>query len=329
MRSPGMPASQSPLTLAGLAILAAAALVFPWRASDYLLHVTIISIYYAMLASSWALLAGYAGQFSFAHMALAALGGYSSALLVQYTGLPVPVGMLAAVLLPAITGGLIGWLCLRMSGPYLALFTLAFAVIFQLILIAEYEFTRGSLGLEVAPLFSGRAEHLYYYTSLGLLGASLAAMHALVRSRVGLFLQAIREDEDAAEACGVATARFKIVVFTLSSAVAGLAGAFYGHYVGILTPNIVTIPEMGLIVAMAVIGGIESLAAAVIGAIVVYIASEELREFGQLRFVLLGLAIMLTQRFAQNGLVAPLIGRLAPRRRSTAAAVDSKAVSGA
>ena len=147
-----MRAQPSPWTLAGLAILAAAALVFPWRVSDYLLHVTIISIYYAMLASSWALLAGYAGQFSFAHMALAALGGYSSALLVQYTGLPVPVGMVAGVLLPAITGGLIGWLCLRMSGPYLALFTLAFAVIFQLILIAEYEFTRGSLGLEVAPV---------------------------------------------------------------------------------------------------------------------------------------------------------------------------------
>jgi branched-chain amino acid transport system permease protein len=91
----------------------------------------------------------------------------------------------------------------------------------------------------------------------------------------------------------------------------------------------VTIPEMGLIVAMAVIGGIESLAAAVIGAIVVYIASEELREFGQLRFVLLGLAIMLTQRFAQNGLVAPLIERLGPRRKSTAEAVDGKAVSGA
>jgi branched-chain amino acid transport system permease protein len=324
-----MTASPSPWTLAGLGVLTAAALVFPWRASDYLLHVTIISIYYAMLASSWALLAGYAGQFSFAHMALAALGGYSSALLVEYTGLPVPVGMVAGLLLPAITGGLIGWLCLRMSGPYLALFTLAFAVIFQLILIAEYEFTRGSLGLEVPALFSGRAEHLYYYTSLGLLGASLAAMHALVRSRVGLFLQAIREDEDAAEACGVATARFKILVFTLSSAVAGLAGAFYAHYVGILTPNIVTIPEMGLVVAMAVIGGIESLVAAVIGAIVVYVASEELREFGQLRFVLLGVAIMLTQRFAQNGLVAPLIQRLARRRSSTAEVVDNKAVSGA
>lgn len=301
-----------------LAPLAAAALIFPWGANDYLLHVTIISIYYAMLASSWALLAGYAGQFSFAHMAFAALGGYTSALLVERTGVPVPVGMIAGLLVAALTGGLIGWLCLRMTGPYLALFTLAFAVIFQLILIAEYQFTRGALGLQVKGLFDGRSDWPYYYVGLGLLAACLVAMKLLIRSRLGLFLQAIREDEGAAEACGVDTARCKIAAFTLTSAIAGLAGAFYGHYVGILTPNLVTIAEMGLVVAMAIVGGIESLAGAVIGAVVVYIASEELREFGQMRFVLLGAAIILTQRFVQNGLIAPLIGhfaRLAQRGR--------------
>src|SRR6185437_15315457 len=243
-----------------LAVLAAAALVFPWRANDYLLHVTIISIYYAMLTSSWALLAGHAGQFSFAHMAFAALGGYTSALVVQYTGIPVPVGMVAGLLIAALVGGLIGWLCLRMSGPYLALFTFAFAVIFQLILIAEYELTRGSLGLQVETLFSGRSDGPYYYTGLGLLALCLIAMNLLMRSRLGLFLRAIREDEDAAEACGVDAARAKIIAFTVTSAIAGLAGAFYGHYVGILTPNLVTIGEMGLVVAMAILGGIENLA---------------------------------------------------------------------
>src|SRR5262249_45518020 len=156
---------------------------------------------------------------------------------------------------------------------YLALFTLAFAVIFQLILIAEYEFTRGSLGLEVPTFFGGRAAFAYYYVGLGLLAACLLVMNILARSRLGLFLRAIREDLEAAEACAVDTARCRIIAFTLTSAIAGLAGAFYGHYVGILTPNLVTIPEMGLVVAMAVVGGIESLTGAVIGAIVIYVAS--------------------------------------------------------
>lgn len=306
------------LEAGGIVVLAAAALGLPMAANDYLLHVTIISLYYALLATSWALLAGYAGQFSFAHMAFAALGGYTSALLVLHTGIPIPLAMAAGIALSAIVGGLIGWLCLRMSGPYLALFTVAFAVIFQLILIAEYQFTRGSLGLPVETLFSGSADLPYYYFGLAVLTASVAAMYLVVRSRIGLFLQAIREDEDAAEACGVDTARYKILVFTLTSGFAGLAGAFYGHYVGILTPNLVTIPEMGLIVAMAVVGGLESLAGALIGAIAVYVASEELREFGQMRFVLLGVLIVLTQRFMQNGLISPLIDRavrLTRRRR--------------
>jgi branched-chain amino acid transport system permease protein len=164
--------------------------------------------------------------------------------------------------------------------------------------------------LEVPALFGGRAGPTYYYFALGLLASCLLAMNLLVRSRLGLFLRAIREDQEAAEACGVDTARCRIIAFTLTSAIAGLAGAFYGHYVGILTPNLVTIPEMGLVVAMAVIGGIESLTGAVIGAIVIYVASEELRQVGQLRFVLLGAAIIITQRFAQNGLLAPLLFRL-------------------
>lgn len=314
------------LLLGGLAILAV-----PWGANAYFLHVTIIAIYYAMLASSWALLAGHAGQFSFAHMAFAALGGYTSALFVEHTGLPVPVGMLVGLLLTGLVGGLIGWLCLRMRGPYLALFTLAFAVIFQLILIAEYQFTRGSLGLQVKGLFEGRSDLPYYYFGVGLLAVCLATMIVLVRTRWGLFLEAIREDEDAAEACGVNTPRCKIIAFTLTSAIAGVAGAFYGHYVGILTPNMVTIPEMGLVVAMAVVGGIESLSGAVVGAIFIYVASEELRQFGQMRFVLLGAAIILTQRFVQNGLVAPLLTRVARRtwRRDAGARPDSEAVSDA
>jgi branched-chain amino acid transport system permease protein len=304
------------LQFGALACALILALLFPFGADDYLLHVTIISIYYAILASSWALLAGYAGQFSFAHMAFAALGGYASALLVQHTGMPVLFGMASGCLMAAVAGALIGLLCLPLGGPYLSLFTLAFAVIFQLILIAEIEITRGSLGLEVTPLFSGNSPRSYYYFAVLLLLLCLAAMSLLARSRLGLYLRAIREDQDAAEACGVDTARSRIMVFTLTSAIAGLAGAFYGHYVGILTPNLVTIPEMGLVVAMAVLGGIESLAGAVIGAIVIYVASEELRELGQMRFVVLGAAIMLTQRLTQNGLIGPLLNWVAAAMRS-------------
>ncbi|MDE2571125.1 MAG: branched-chain amino acid ABC transporter permease [bacterium] len=303
-----------------------AALVLPPLLDSYWLHVVSVSWYYALLAASWVLLAGYAGQFSFAHMAFAAIGGYTSGLLAANLHVPPPLGILCGILAAAIVGAAVGWLCLRLRGPYLSLFTLAFALIFQLFLIAEYQFTRGSLGLSVPALFGGNSDIPYYYTGFGLLLASLAIMHAVLRSRVGIFLRATREDEDAAEASGIDTSRYKILVFTLTSAIAGLAGGFYGHFVGILTPNLVTIPEMGLVVAMAVVGGVESLPGAVIGAVFVYVLSELLRDTGQMRFVILGLVIMLTQRFAQRGLVTLALagaGRLL--RRSVPAVPEPEA----
>ncbi|RMF92681.1 MAG: ATP-binding cassette domain-containing protein, partial [Nitrospinota bacterium] len=299
----------SRLYLAGvMAVLVV--LLLPLGGNDYLLHIGTISWYYGILAASWVLLAGYAGQFSFAHMALAALGGYTSALLLHYLHLPLPLALLSGMVAPALVGGIIGWLCLRMSGPYLALFTVAFSEIFRILLVAEYRFTRGSLGLHVPPLFPGAAKTVYFYTSFGLLLASLALMHLVLRSRIGLFLRALREDERAAAASGVNTVQYKILAFVLASGFAGLAGIFYGHYVGILTPNIAEIPQMGLIIAMAVIGGVESLPGAVVGAVFVELLSEGLREYGQWRLVLFGLILLLTQRFTRNGLVAPILARL-------------------
>ena len=98
-----------------------------------------------------------------------------------------------------------------------------------------------------------------------------------------------------------------------TAGIAALAGTYYGHFVGILSPNMVIIPEMGLVIAMAVIGGIESLPGAVAGAVIVYALSEILREYGEWRFVLLGLALIVVQRFAQNGLF-PVVERYLDRR---------------
>jgi branched-chain amino acid transport system permease protein len=288
------------------AVLLILALTLPAWAGPYWVHVGAIAWYYALLASSWALLAGYAGQFSFAHVAFAALGGYASALLTMHLGIPPVLGVVAGVVLAMVAGALIGWLVLRLSGPYLALFTLALSEIFRLMLVAEQQITRGSLGLQVPGWFGGESDRPYYYLGLGLLVAALLLMAGLLRTRVGLFLRAIREDEGAARAAGVNTTRYKILVFVVTSGLAGLAGTYYAPFVGILTPSMVILPEMGLVIAMAVIGGIESLPGAAVGAVLVYVVSELTREYGQWRFVLLGLALILVQRFAQNGLFAVL-----------------------
>jgi len=297
----------------GVAILLG--LLVPLFIKSYWLHVSIMALYYALLASSWTMLAGFAGQFSFATMALAGISAYTSALLVLKAGIPIWLGMIAGALMATVVGLLVGALVLRMSGPYLALFTIAFSEIVRITLNAEYQLTRGDMGLTVPHLYATVSKVPYYYTILGLLVASLVIMWAILRSRYGLFFRAIREDEQAAAAMGVNTVRYKILAFVISSFFAGVAGGFFAHYIGTLTPNsIMEIPRMGLVIAMSVIGGIESLAGAVAGATVVEFLQEYLRVIGMWRFVIFGLALVLILRFSQNGLIYPLYQRLAGRR---------------
>src|SRR5579883_2392101 len=246
------------------------------------MHVAIIAMFYGILAASWSLLAGYAGLFSLGHMAFASLGGYTSALLVQWYRLPIPAGMAAGV----------GWICLRMSGPYLAIFTLGFAEIVRITFSTEDEVTGGMAGLHTAPLFRAATDLPYYYTAFGLLVFSLATLAVIARSRWGLFLRALREDEQAAAASGVAVARFRTLAFAVASGFAGLAGGFYAHYVGILTPSVGSLDLMALLVVMAVIGGMERIPTAVGGAFGVEFLQEALRAYGQWRLVLFGLILL-------------------------------------
>lgn len=292
------------LVIAVALALAALALSFPFLVNAYWLSVSVLAMFYAIVAASWALLAGYAGQFSFGHMAFVSLGAYTSGLLATSFGVPIPVGMAAGVLVSAIVGSGIGFVCLRMRGPYLALFTVAFSEVLRIVIVSENEVTGGSGGLEVPPLFHSRSDAPAYYLGLVLLIASMAIMQALVTSRWGLFFRAIRENEAAAAAAGVKVVRFRILAFAITSSFAALAGGFFGHYIGILTPDIGSVDQMGLVVAMAVIGGAESLFAAMMGALSLEFLVEALRSYGQWRLVLFGALLLLTMRFARNGLLA-------------------------
>ena len=281
-------------------------LVYAHLLNSYWMHVAIIAMFYGILASSWALLAGYAGLFSLGHMAFASVGGYTSALLVQWYGIPIPLGMTAGVVVCCALGGLIGWVCLRMSGPYLAIFTLAFSEIVRITFSTEDQVTAGMSGLHTAPLFLAASRLPYFYAAFGLLAFSLAVMGAIVHSRWGLFFRAIREDEQAASASGVGVARFRILAFAIASGFAGLAGGFYAHYIGILTPSLGSLDLMAVVVVMTVIGGMERIPTAVGGAFGVELLQELLRAYGQWRLVLFGIILLLTMRFARNGLLTPL-----------------------
>ncbi len=147
-------------------------------------------------------------------------------------------------------------------------------------------------------------------------------MHKIVNSRLGLFFRAVREDEEAAATLGVNVIKYKILAFVITSFFAGLAGGFYAHYVRILTPNIIQLPQMGLIIAMVVIGGIESLAGAVPGALILQLAAEYLRDYEELRWVFFGLLLVATLRFSQNGLIYPIYKKMTKKSERNHAESD-------
>jgi branched-chain amino acid transport system permease protein len=295
--------------------------------SPYQMAVVTGAFFYAIMASSWALLAGIAGQFSFAHMAFAGIGAYTAGRDLGATPL---MGILAGTLLAGFVGLIIGLLCLRLRAAYLALFTIAFSELFRILLLTEFQYTEGSNGLQLSKLWEAVSGVQEYYVMLVLLLAAMAFMYWLTGSRIGLFLRSLREDQEAASAMGVNVVRYKVMIFVITSLIAGLGGAVFYHVISIVTPNTMEILQMSLVIAMAVIGGIESLLGAAIGAFLTRIGLEMLREInilglhielGAWRYAAFGLLLMFTLRFAQNGLIHPIIDRLfiQPTRKDTVA----------
>src|SRR3546814_291462 len=152
-------------------------------------------MYFAIIASGWNLLAGYAGQFSLAPAAFAMLGGYSTALFAYHLQAPLWIGLPMAAIIPGLIGLVLGRIVLRLSGAYLALTTLSFAEILRLVIYNSIEFTRGDQGLTVPSLLDDRVA--YYYLFLVALALVVGLIYWLLRRPMGRFLQAIRRSEEA------------------------------------------------------------------------------------------------------------------------------------
>jgi branched-chain amino acid transport system permease protein len=314
----------------GLCLVAYAALAWvPLTTSEYHTHILVISLYYVILAVGWNLLAGYTGQFSLAHHTFAGIGAYTSALLVQRTGLSILAGVAAGTAVAAAAGYGLGSLCLRMRAIYLALATWAFAESVRLLVAVEYQITRGDLGLAAPLLFGTPRARPYYYLFLGLALVSLLVAWQIVHSRVGAYLRAIRDDEEAAAAMGVDTFKWKRFAFVVSAVFAAVAGAFQGHYIGLLSPTPMKFNEMATVVIMVIAGGLRTFAGPALGAIFIELLSELLRGWGEIRMVLFALLVIAVVRLYPAGLVgllraaaqrigsrmpglAPLLGARAP-----------------
>ncbi len=286
--------------IASLALLALVGLLPLGVTNLYWLGVLVVSLYYALQAIGWNLLTGYTGQMNLAPAAFAMVGAYGVGMLSYHFELPPWVGIPVGVAAAALIGLVLGRIVLRLHGAYVALTTLSFAEILRLVVGNSYSLTRGDLGLNVPVLLDGRLPN--YYLMLGAVVVVQVGVYLLLRSRTGLFLQAIRDDEVAAASRGISVVWWKTLAFVLSAAICGLAGTLYAPFAGLISPELGLVLNTGLVISMVVIGGMGTLIGPIAGALLVYVATELLRDVGGYHMVIFALLVILIARFFREGL---------------------------
>src|SRR5260221_6097531 len=208
----------------------AAVLLLPFAYGDaYVLRILTMTCLFAVFAASWDLLAGYTGQVNFGHGFFFGAGAYTSALLSLKLGVTPWLTIWAGAAVAALFGYLSGYLCLRLRGSYLSLATLAFPLIALGLLFAFPDFSGGELGISGLRRLAATPTANYYVAAVSML-AIVFGLWLLADSNFGIVLHAIRDDEVAARASGINTPRYKLAVFGIAAAAAGVAGALFSHY---------------------------------------------------------------------------------------------------
>jgi branched-chain amino acid transport system permease protein len=274
--------------LALLALLLAALLAAPWLANDYLLTVLIIILYFAYTGQAWNVMMGFAGQLSLGHALYVGLGAYATAALYVHFGIGPWLGLPAAIAIAVAAGAVIGFLAFRfgVGGVYFAILTIAFAE-FARIGFDHFRWVGGSSGffLPVAnytrnDLWNLRGNPtMFYYVMLALTVAAFVLCRVLLRSRVGYYWQAIREDETAARSLGIDTFRYKMYAVVISAGMTAVAGVFFAFYYNNLFPEqVFHISRSIELILGPIIGGIGTLFGPIIGAFLLTGMSELMQE---------------------------------------------------
>ncbi len=311
MRSMGM--LPFVLVVAGIGLLP---LVFN---NGYVLHIFILALVYAIFCQAWNMVTGLGGMKTFGHHAFFGMGAYISALVSIHSGLSPWITIWIAALATSVAGVLVALPVLKIrSIPHIAIITLAFAEIVRLVVSNLRGITRGELGLIGIPSFESL--HLpvlgtvaftpsqklgYFYVVWFAFAVVTLAILLARRSAHGMKVIAMRDGQDAAESLGVNISAYKIALFFISALLVGLVGAFYAHYIIVLTPSsVLGVDIMILVIAMTLVGGIGTVFGPILGAFLLIVSVEMLRDFGEYRMIVYGGIIIVTVLYFPRGLVS-------------------------
>ncbi len=275
--------------------------------STYMMHIIILMIMWSVIGMAWNLLGGYCGQVSFGHAAFFGVGAYTAGILYFKLGISAWWGIPLSVVVLALEALVIGFICLRLRGPFFALATLAMGEVLRVTAENLRDFTQGTLGILIKER-TWVEKTWYYYIILAIAVLTYIVVKKIIESKLGYYFVAIREDQDAAESLGINTTLYKTIALVISAVLTGLAGAFYTNYMGYIDPEVVfALHDISIITIMIVmVGGVATYWGPVVGAGIMVVLAEWIRSLpriGTAHQTLFGVLLILIIIFLPNGVV--------------------------
>ena len=288
-------------------VLALLAVLPVFGLSSYLMHIAILVIMWSVIGMAWNLLGGYCGQVSFGHAAFFGVGAYTAGMLYSKLDLSAWWGIPGSIVVVTLFALLLGYICLRLRGPYFALATLAIGVIMRIVAENLVSVTGGDIGIMLRER-TWIDKTRYYYIILALAVGAFVVVKQVIGSKLGYYFVAIREDQDAAESLGIDTTRYKTIALVISAVITGLAGAFYTNYMGYIDPKVVfALHDISIITIMVVmVGGVATFSGPFVGAVIMVFLAEMIRsipKLGTAHHTFFGILLIVIIIFLPNGIV--------------------------
>jgi branched-chain amino acid transport system permease protein len=279
----------------------------------FIMHILIMCLIWAVVASCWDVIMGFAGIFSFGQVAFFVIGAYASAIFAVNYHVPAVLSIFLAGIFTACMGVLVGLPCLKLAGPYVALVTFGVHMTLMPLLRGDIGVAIGSGGsvgiLTIPPVnlfgytFSSANLVPTFYLTLAMTVICSLIIVTVIKSYWGTAFLALKDSEAFAVSLGVSAFKYKLMVFALTSFLTGIVGAFYGHYIGMISTRMLELDLFCTLMVMLVVGGIGHYPGAVLGAIITVTVNELLAPLGSYRAVTMGALVVILVLALPNGVM--------------------------
>ncbi len=289
----------SPVSLAAFLLIALFPLVSP---NEYYTKLGVTCLLWGTLAMGFDFSVGYINVSNWGYAALMGTGAYMSALLNQYFGVNPWIGMALAGVASALLGLLIALLTMKMDAMFAALLAWFVGIVLQNTVAALPDITRGAMGLNVKQLFATPWAKPYFYVMFVMCLVTFCVLRRIVDSKYGLSFRALGQDIEAAKAIGISPLKYRTINFVVSCFIAGVVGGFYGHYVGVLSPNVLGTRNVVQILVLAYIGGRGSIWGPLLASFIIMPVFEAMNSLVEIKYIIYGILLIVSMIFFPGGI---------------------------